>query len=213
MNTAIKHVWFDFSQTIAIENKQIHDKIKYETYASVVGRLVDDALKAEYETLYREKLSNSGVFTSLGLDSSFWSNHYSAIDPKALLRLVEPTIPEVLSKLRERVPISMWSNIHAEKILPALGIDSTWFTFFLSPDEVKNPKPALDGFKLLMEKSNLPAGNILFVGDSVEKEMIPAKSLGIQTCLMWKTAPEPDFCFESFNQLLELVRDDRPGSR
>jgi HAD superfamily hydrolase (TIGR01509 family) len=208
MSSEIKHVWFDFSQTIAVENKEIHDKIKYETYASVVGRPVDETLKAEYEALYKEKLSNSGVFTSLGLDSGFWSNHYSAIDPKALLRLAEPTIPEVLSRLRERVPISMWSNIRAEKILPALGIDPAWFTFFLSPDEVKNPKPALDGFKLLMEKSNLPAENILFVGDSVEKEMIPAKSLGIQTCLMWKTAPEPDFCFKSFNELLELIRRD-----
>jgi putative hydrolase of the HAD superfamily len=201
----IKHVWFDFSQTIAFENTEMHDQMKYETYSSVVGKPVTEDLKQEYEALFREKKSNSGVFTSLGLDSGFWSKHYSAADPKLLLRLAEPDIPEVLNELRERVPISMWSNIHAEKILPELGIDTNWFTYFLSPNEVKNPKPALDGFKLILEKSNLPAEQILFVGDSMEKEMIPAKSLGIKTCLMWKTAPEADYCFNSFKQLLTLV--------
>lgn len=201
----IKHIWFDFSQTIAFENTEMHDQMKYETYASVLGKPVIQELKDEYEALYREKKSNSGVFTSLGLDSSFWSKHYSAADPKLLLRLADPKIPEVLQKLREKTPISMWSNIHAEKILPSLGIEPKWFTYFLSPNEVKNPKPALDGFKLVIEKSSLPSENILFVGDSIEKEMLPAKSLGIRTCLMWKTAPEPDYCCDSFDQLLTLV--------
>lgn len=201
----VKHIWFDFSQTIAFENTEMHDQMKYETYASVVGKPVSQELKDEYEALYREKKSNSGVFTSLGLDSGFWSKHYSAADPKLLLRLADPQIPEVLQKLREKVPISMWSNIHAEKILPALDIDPKWFTHFLSPNEVKKPKPALDGFRLVIEKSNLPPENILFVGDSVEKEMLPAKSLGIQTCLMWKIAPEPDYSFTSFDELLTLV--------
>ena len=76
----------------------------------------------------------------------------------------------------------------------------------LLPDEVKKPKPALDGFRLVIELSKLPPENILFIGDSVEKEVLPAKSLGILTGLIWSFSPEADYCFNSFQEILELVQ-------
>jgi FMN phosphatase YigB (HAD superfamily) len=53
--------------------------------------------------------------------------------------------------------------------------------------------------------SGLPPEKILFVGDSVPKEVVPAKSLGIGTALMWDNAPEADHCFSSFKDILKLV--------
>ena len=206
MNQLIKHIWFDFSETIASPNKDLHDKLRYETYASIMGKPITPNLEEEYEALFAKHMSNSAVFTALGFDAGYWSERISSIDPKVLLTLTDKDIPNVLDQLRKIIPISMWSNIHAARILPALGIDPKWFTHFLSPDEVKNPKPALDGFKLVIERSNLPPENILFVGDSLEKEIRPAKSLGIITGLIWGTSPEADYCFNSFKEILGVVR-------
>lgn len=205
MKPHIKHIWFDFSETIATPNKEIHDRLRYETYASAMGKQHSPDMEEEYEALFAKHKSNAAVFTSLGFDAGYWSERISSIDPKVLLSLTDENIPTVLDQLRKVVPISMWSNIHAERILPALGIDPKWFTHFLSPDEVKNPKPALDGFTLVIERSSLPPENILFIGDSIEKEIVPAKSLGIITGLIWGTSPEADYCFHSFKEILEVV--------
>ena len=206
MKPQIKHIWFDFSETIATPNKEVHDKLRYETYASAVGKPHTPDMEEEYEALFAKHKSNSAVFTALGFDAGYWSERISSIDPKVLLTLTDNDIPNVLDELRKVVPISMWSNIHVENILPVLGVDSKWFTHFLSPDEVKNPKPALDGFRLVIERSKLSPQNILFIGDSLDKEIRPAKSLGIQAGLIWSESAEADYCFNSFQEILELVQ-------
>ena len=201
----IKHVWLDFSDTIVFTNPEIHDKLKYETYSSATGKPVSPELIQEYETLFKKYKSNSGVFTSLGLDSGYWSKRISLIDPKLFFKLAENCIPDVLEKLSKIVPISIWSNIHVEKILPEFNINPKWFTNIIGPDLVKNPKPALDGFHIIIERSKLQPKNILFVGDNVLKEMLPAKSLGIKTALMWDSTPGADYTLKSFKDILKLV--------
>ncbi|MEK9160770.1 MAG: HAD family hydrolase [Patescibacteria group bacterium] len=202
----IRHVWFDFSYTIAFPAEEMHKKLLYDTYAEVVGKEVSEELIEEYKTLFAKAKSNSGVFTALGKNADFWSERLAAVDPKILFRLGSPDIPSVLATLKERVPISIWSNIYAARVLPALGIETSWFTNILGPDDVKNPKPALDGFNMIIERSALPPEEILFVGDSVEKEMIPAKSVGLQTGIMWTSSPEADYSFGGFQELLEVVK-------
>ncbi|MES2135361.1 MAG: HAD family hydrolase [Patescibacteria group bacterium] len=202
---SIKHIWFDFSETIVRLDKPAHAKLRYGSYADVVGKPVTPELIEEYESLFEKHKSHSAIFASLGLPDGYWSERYASADPESLLKLANPNIPDVLQRLREIVPISIFSNVQADKFFPALGIDSAWFTHLLGPQEVKNPKPALDGFHLMIQLSNLPAENILFVGDSVEKELKPAKSLGLQTALMWKSSPDADYCFQDFEDILTLV--------
>lgn len=205
MNQSIKHIWFDFSETIIRLDKEAHEKLRYGSYAEIVGKAVTPKLVEEYESLFKAHKSHSALFASLGLPDGYWSERYASADPSTLLKLANPNIPDVLKRLREIVPISIFSNVMAEKFFPALGIEASWFSHILGPKEVKNPKPALDGFRLMIELSNLPAENILFVGDSVEKELKPAKSLGLQTALMWNSSPEADYCFQDFKEILTLV--------
>ena len=204
--TRIEHIWFDFGDTIVFHNKEMHDKLKYETYSSATGKPFTSELIQEYENLFKQYKSNSGIFTSLGLDSGHWSKSINSIDAKDFFYLAEDCIPDVLEKLSKVVPISIWSNIHAEKILPEFHINPKWFTYIIGPDLVKKPKPALDGFHMSIDLSKLPAENILFVGDNVPKEMTPAKSLGIKTALMWDTTPGADYTLKSFKDILKLVQ-------
>ena len=89
---------------------------------------------------------------------------------------------------------------------PTLDIQLGWFTHILGPDVVKNPKPALDGFHKMVELSNVPAEAILYIGDDVEKDLVPAKQVGMQTGLLWKESQEADYCFKDFSHILESFK-------
>ena len=203
----IKHIWFDFADTIAFTNQE-HDRLLYQTYADVTTKPVSPELIQEFKELYKQYKSNSAVFTTyLGLPPGYWAKAVEATDVRKLHSLAEPLIPDILNKLRAIVPISIFSNMRMDKLAPAIGIDVSWFTHILSGAVFKNPKPALDGFLKIVEISELPAENILFVGDSVDKEMIPAKKVGMMTCLMWNKSLEADYSFNNFENILDLVKN------
>ncbi len=121
------------------------------------------------------------------------------------------SIPQTLQKLRERVPISLFTNLlrsELDSTLARIGLEKSWFTFALMGDDVKERKPALDGFYEMIRKSQLPAEEILYVGDRVNVDLLPAKSLGIQSCLVWGKSDEADYSMESFEELLNLLEND-----
>ena len=203
----IKHIWFDFSETIAFLKKERHDRLRYETYAQVVGSPVSEELIQKYENLYeKQSHSNSAIFNSLGKSSNFWSECVNSVEPSELYVLTSPSIPDTLKKIMEFVPISLFSNINLEKVLVSLGINQGWFTHILSAGMVKQPKPALDGFYKMVELSGIPAYEILYIGDHIGKDVRPAKQVGIKAGLMWKKSDEADYSFQSFEEILDLFK-------
>jgi|SRR3989344_3492956 len=203
----IKHIWFDFSDTIALIKKDSHDQLRYETYAKVVNKPLTSELVAEYERLFKEnKNSNSSAFKSLGMLASFWLDLVSNVNPSSLYGLTDSNIPEVLEKMSKIIPISVFSNINVNKILPALGIDSKWFTHILSAGMIGAPKPALDGFYKMIELSGVSPDEILYIGDDIGKDIIPAKTVGIQTGAVFMKLEEADYSFTDFRDILEFVK-------
>ena len=202
----IKHIWFDFGETIAFTNEEVHNKLRYGSYASVVGKSVSPELIKEYEGLYQKNHhSNAAVFRSLGLPSDYWSERMNSLRPDTLYKLAEDDVPQILDQLHARLPISIFSNVRLDGVLSSLGINSKWFTHILSAGMFKEPKPALDGYYKIVELSGIPSGEILYIGDSIEKDIQPAKKVGIQAGLMWKDSTEADYCFKSFKEILDLV--------
>ncbi|MEK7561690.1 MAG: HAD family hydrolase [Patescibacteria group bacterium] len=202
----IKHIWFDFSETIARINTEEHDRLKYATYAEVTGEAVDEKLKNEFDEQYKlHNHSISDIFYSLGKPAGWWSQRIATIPPEKLFVLAENDIPEVLQKIRQVVLISIFSNINLGKVLPAVGIDLKWFTHILSSEMIKRPKPALDGFNKIVELSQLKPSEILYVGDNVFKDVMPAKKVGLQSGLLWNESDEADYNFRSFRDILEFV--------
>lgn len=209
MNTNINHVWFDMDGTLTVHTEEfdkVHNDLRYTTYASVVGREVDDALIDEYEELYRKCGSNSAVFTSLGKPSDFWMQYFDQIDQTRYYEPI-PDIYETLDRLRQIVPISLFTNArlaNAQKTLSVVNVGADWFTHILSGDDVQNRKPALDGFHLMIEKSGIPAGQILYVGDRVDVDIKPAKAVGMLSCLVYSKSSDADFSYVTFSDLLKL---------
>lgn len=168
---------------------------------------VDGQLIAEFDALYAKYASNSAVFTSLGKPSDFWMHRYATIDQDDFYQPI-PDVYETLEKLQDIVPISLFTNdrlANAEKTLAVVGVDTQWFTHILSGDDVANRKPALDGFHLMIERSGLPASQILYVGDRVGVDIEPAKAVGMRSCLVYGESDKADFSFDKLAGLLTLV--------
>ena len=185
---------------------EVHNKLRYQTYANIVKKPVDARLQAEFDELYAKYGSNSAVFAALGKPSGFWMEHYSQLDQSALYKPIAD-IYETLDKLRRLVPISLFTNARPDilhKTLAVVKVEAGWFTHIISGDDIKKRKPDLEGFRLIIEKSGLPAQQILYIGDRVNADIKPAHAVGMQTCLVYTTAPEADYSFINFKDILSI---------
>lgn len=88
----------------------------------------------------------------------------------------------ILHKLKERYPMVLVSNFYGniESVLRDFGLD----LFFDSIVEsavvgIRKPDPAI--FSLGVERLGLQAENVVVVGDSHDKDIVPSDSIGCQT--------------------------------
>lgn len=205
----IRHVWFDLEGTLTIrsdEFNEAHNQLRYETYAEVIGKPLTEDLKQEFEQLYAKYGSNSAVFRSLNRASDFWQKRFNKLDKITYFKPVK-TIYTTLEKLKEKVLISLFTNMkpnEIEKTLKIIKIEKTWFTFIISGDDIRERKPALDGFYEMIKRSGLPPEKILYVGDRVKVDVSPAKEVGMKTCLVWSKSDEADYSFLNIENILSL---------
>lgn len=202
----IKHIWFDFGGTLVVLNEQMHDELRYKVYSQVVKQPLDLNLIQEYKEKYKKHHSNSAVFRDLGLPGNFWSQYVDSLDPALLYSLADKNIPEILLKLKTIIPISIFTNINTKIVFPKIGFKEEWFSHIIRGGMVKEPKPALEGFYKIIELTEELPENILYVGDSLEKDIKPAKAVGMQTCLIWDKSSEVDYSVTKFEELLNIVQ-------
>jgi FMN phosphatase YigB (HAD superfamily) len=96
----IKHVWFDVAGTLYPETPEfnaVHDQLRYDTYAALVGQTDPLKSKQEYEQLYAKHGSNSAVFKALGMVTCLlWEPSevadYSATTFSDLVGIVEAAV-------------------------------------------------------------------------------------------------------------------------
>ena len=205
----IKHIWFDLEETLTVrtpEFLEVWRELRYKTYAEATKKPLTKELRQEYEDLIKIHKSNSAVFRSLGLPSDYWHRHFATLDK---IKHYKPNqeINDTLKKLKEIISISIFTNVktqEAMRILDVVKIDPPWFTYILTGDDIKERKPALDGFHTMIEKSKLKPEEILYVGDRVDVDVKPAKKVGMKTCLVWGKSPEADYSFEKFQDILSI---------
>jgi len=210
----IKHAWFDFTGTLAIPEQEKYRRLQLETYANAVGRTLDLALEVEFDSLLQLSGSSvAAVFSSLGLGADYWSNRINSSSRDGLYHLAADEVPNILLALNDLIPISLFSNIRTEEILSDLGIDQKMFAHILGPDMLIKPKPSPEGFCKIIEISRLPPNQILYIGDNIEKDILPARKTGITTGLIWSKSELADFSFEQFGDILKAVRQlSRPAA-
>lgn len=91
------------------------------------------------------------------------------------------------------------------KILSLLGLNPSDFTL-LTGDDVTKGKPDPEGFEKIVQLCCVPAEQIVFVGDSEQKDIIPAKSVGMKTIFVHGSCYLADYSALDFKELLAFLR-------
>lgn len=72
-----------------------------------------------------------------------------------------------------------------KETLQVLGIPVDTFEEFVTAETVGVTKPDPAGFLYIMKKTGLPPNAHLMIGDRELVDIVPAKKLGMHTCLVW----------------------------
>jgi FMN phosphatase YigB (HAD superfamily) len=205
----IKHVWFDVNGTLIPDTPEYtaaYNTLRYSAYAQAIVRPISSELISEFEELYRQLGTNSAVFRSLGLPDEYWQHKFSTLKKEEFYK-PNKSIYGTLDILRTKVPISVFTNVNLEEFyrtLKIVSIDPSWLTAVISGDDCKERKPALDGFNLIVNRSNLSPSSILYIGDRLKADILPAKQVGLKTAMMWASCPDADYSFEQFEDILSI---------
>lgn len=100
---------------------------------------------------------------------------------------------EVLLKLKESYPLVLVSNFYGNigVVLQEFGLDGI-FKEIIESAVVKVRKPDPRIYQLGVEALQLPAENIVVVGDSYDKDIVPAHSIGCKTVWIKGESWTPD---------------------
>jgi len=72
-----------------------------------------------------------------------------------------------------------------KETLEKLGVPSDTFEEMVSSETVGITKPSPKGYLYIMKKTGLPPQAHMMIGDREAVDLVPAKALGMHTCLVW----------------------------
>jgi putative hydrolase of the HAD superfamily len=117
-----------------------------------------------------------------------------------------PHVEETLGALKKAgFLLALLSDFPPAQKLENMGLGGFW-DLVLCTEETGRLKPDPLPFGLLARKLEVPAGRILYVGNSVAYDVRGAKRAGMRAALIRRRpSPEADFCFHDYRQLLKYV--------
>ncbi|MEM5778062.1 MAG: TIGR02253 family HAD-type hydrolase [Candidatus Aenigmatarchaeota archaeon] len=124
-----------------------------------------------------------------------------------------PNVVPTLNQLKKKYKLAILSDapkIQAWIRLAAMEIQDK-FDLVVTFDETKTKKPNLKPFFYVLKKLNFKAEECLFVGDSLARDIAPAKRLGFKTVLAKygrtkeKSNVKPDYIINDIKELLKIV--------
>ena len=165
----------------------------------------DDTFRKTLETKVRLQLAFLGSEDDESLQTLVNDVYAIAVQQTARSR-------EVLLQLKSQCPLVLVSNFYGNLsvVLREFGLDGLFETVVESAVVgVRKPDPRI--FLLGAEALGLPPSKVTAVGDSLEKDIIPAKQAGCRTVWLqgegWTnyapSAPEADRVIRSLDELLE----------
>jgi HAD superfamily hydrolase (TIGR01549 family) len=101
---------------------------------------------------------------------------------------------EALTLLSKKYTLGIISNYTYPlmlRILKGLDLPETLFSFIVTADMVTEVKPSHEPLLKALELANAKPAECLFVGDSPNKDMLPAKEVGMKTILVSRD-PTPE---------------------
>lgn len=106
---------------------------------------------------------------------------YEAFHDTLCAGVAYPDVPPAIERLRPRFRIAVVSNADDDHLHQALAANGLTFEFILSSEGARSYKPRGPIFQQAAERFDLPASDILYVGDSPLMDVLGARHAGMQT--------------------------------
>jgi len=210
MLSMIKAVLFDLDQTLIDFIKMKVGACRSAIKSMIkVGLNIDEktGLKELMETYFRLGIESDIAFTK------FLEEQTGKVDKKILQAGIEgylkkkpdflrpyPYVLETLEMLKNRgMKLGIITDAKRKKAMQrikAMNI-TDFFDIIITFEDTGEKKPSKKPFRLAMKKLNLKPVEILFVGDSMERDIQPAKNLGMKTLRVKRN--------EDFRKIKELI--------
>lgn len=192
------------------ENDLIREEIKQRDVLifQKLGISLEEAKKRELEVVKKTKSHTTAVSKLSGLSVlKVLEIVQGAIDRSRYLHKDEKLVKlfSDLSSFKHCVVTNMLLKSF-EKTINLLGVNRNIFDFVVTPEETGVMKPDLRPFKMVLEKTGLRPEEHLFVGDRESVDIIPAKSLGMQTCYVWGKSDIADASIDEVYLLTDLLK-------
>jgi HAD superfamily hydrolase (TIGR01549 family) len=230
----IKGMLFDFGGTIDTNGIHWYNMFR-EAYLQECNSLSEDNLKDAYVTAERrlgkeriiypdftffqtiqkkielqaESLSTMGVSISLSVQRNILESCYERVF--ANIRDVSSPVLKVLS---DSYPLVLVSNFYGNMrtVLNEFSIDSMFVDIIESSVvNVRKPDPEIFRLGVAAVVSSAVPSEIVMVGDSADKDIIPAASIGCKTIWLrnqsWdESKAHSDYNITDFNELLSIMK-------
>lgn len=208
-----KLIIFDFWGTLAYSPR----KDWKEFYSSLQDFGID--IKTEKEIKYF-----SSLFSKLMCLSKDWIDFSQQLLQEFSKKQGEKNITELANFLRENIAYKIYDDVKEALDLPyakAILTDSARFLVenselkdlgrIFTPAETKALKPDSRVFLTVINEFKIKAEEAVMVGDDIERDLIPAKNLGMKTVLIDRENKFQDYQgsrINSFKELKKLLEND-----
>ena len=162
-------------------------------------------LRIQFDYLQECGYMNEGNFKAVSMQAAVLNDLYEAVQATVARSKT------VLETLKAHYPLVLVSNFYGNisVVLEEFGLDGL-FQHIVESAVVGIRKPDCRIFQLGVEALGLPAGEVVVVGDSIRKDMLPAKKAGCQTIWIkgegWTDEPEDETVADRIiNDLSELT--------
>lgn len=118
-----------------------------------------------------------------------------------------PDVLPVIERLSQFFQLGIIANttVWTSLSLDELGISSRFFAYKFYSHEQGIAKPDVEVFHRVSKQMNLPASQLLFVGDSVTYDIEPALKAGWSALLIIRNASKSQFPYKHVHSLEELI--------
>lgn len=191
---------YDFSKVWKISNKLVFEYLEYDKlttyedffklYKSVNNKLVKEVLKGDLKII---ELRNKRLILTLeqfGLNLTVEDcNFYYEKQFEYILESIAPD-EEVNLKLRQlqekynMIVLTNGKSYEQRMKLKKLGLDNIFKLYISGETHISKPKDK--AFINVLESEGLLADETMMIGDSLYHDILPAKKLGLKTCLVEK---------------------------
>lgn len=202
----IKFLCFDLDGTLFRQVESSWNAIQEQIYETVIRHRNLSLTKAqEYvKSRYHALGSSTKVLNELGIDGrEFFVEAFEKVDLNQLVSK-DQRLVDLIDRLRKRYTVGMISNTHrsiAKKKLEAIGLSLDSFRPLVTTYELGVYKPDPAPFLKTLELAGVSAEESVFIGDSIENDILGAKGVGMHTVLVWSNSAESDLSIECIYDL------------